>query len=149
MAGVDVAHQPRRRIEDRDEERRVDRSGGVRLDVAVDGLGDRRQSLAEGEAGAERGLDVRHQQRGADALAGHVADEQRDEAGVELKVVEEVAADFARRHRDALHFGQAEMQRRARQHLGLDLPAQLELAADALLFDRRALVLLDVGGHAG
>ena len=81
-------------------------------------------------------------------LPGDVADEQRDQAGIELEVVEEIAADFARRHRDPLYFGQAEMQRRVRQHVRLNLPAQLELAADALLLDRRALVLLDVGGHA-
>ena len=122
--------------------------GELRLDVAVDGFGDRRQPLAEREARAQRRLDVGHQQRGADPLAGHVADQQRDEARVELEVVEEVAADFARRHRDALHFRQAEVQRRARLHVRLDLAAQLELAADPLLFDRRALVLLDVGGHA-
>ncbi len=100
---------------------------------------DRRQILAEREARAQRRLDVRHQQRGADALAGHVADEQRDLAAVEHEVVEEVAADFARRHRDALDLGQPETQRRLRQHVVLDLPAELELAADALLLDRGAL----------
>ena len=56
------------------------------------------------------------------------------------EVVEEVAADLARRHRDALHLRQAEVQRRARQHVGLNLPAELELAAwmPLLLDERRA-----------
>ena len=81
-------------------------------------------------------------------LPGHVAHQQRDVAVVEHEVVEEVAADFARRHRDALHFGEAEVQRRMRQHFVLNLPAELELAADAFLLHRRALVALDVGGHA-
>ena len=63
------------------------------------------------------------------------------------EVVEEITADLARRHGHALHFGQAEMQRRVRQHLVLNLPAQLELAPDALLLHGRPLVLLDVRGH--
>ena len=103
--------------------------------------------LAEREARPQRRLEVRHQQRRADALARHVADEQGDAAVAQLEVVEEVAADFARRHRHALDLGQAEHQRPLRQHVVLDLAAQLELAADPLLRHGRPLVLLDVGGH--
>ena len=46
-----------------------------------------------------------------------------------------------------LHLGQTELERRLRQHVVLNLPAELELAADALLLDERPLVQLDVGGH--
>ena len=60
-----------------DEERRVDGPGVLRFDVDVDLARDRGEILAEGEARAQRRLDVGHQQRGADALARHVADEQR------------------------------------------------------------------------
>ena len=67
----------------------------------------------------------------------------------DLEVVEEVAADFARRHRHALDLRQAEPQRRLRQHVVLNLPAELELAPDALLLDRRALMLLDVARPSG
>ena len=66
---------------------------------------------------------------------------------VEREVVEEIAADFLGRNRDALDLGQPEAQRALRQHVVLDLPAELELALDPLLLDGRALVQLDVLGH--
>ena len=147
MAGVDVAQLARRRVEDADEERRVDRPGRVALDVDVDLARDRVEILAEREPRAQRRLDVRHEERGADALARDVADEQRDAPVGQREVVEEIAADFPGRHRDALDLGQPEAQRRLRQHVVLNLPAELELALDPLLLDRRALVLLDVLGH--
>src|SRR2546423_1035933 len=68
-------------------------------------------------------------------------------SGWQREVVEEIAADFARGHRDALHLGQAEAQRRLRQHVVLNLAPELELALDALLTDDCALVGFDVGGH--
>ena len=40
-----------------------------------------------------------------------------------------------------------EVQRRVRQHVVLNLAAQLELALDALLLDGRLLMVLDVRGH--
>ena len=124
-----------------------DGSRRIVFDVAIDRAGDGRKILSEREARAERRLDVRHQQRGADALTGDVADEQCDLAVRHLKVIEEIAADFTRRHRDALDFGQTETKRPVRQHLGLDLTPELELALDALLLHRRALMLLDVFRH--
>ena len=98
--------------------RGVERSRRVLFDIAVDRPGDGREVLAQRETRAQRRLDVRHEQRRADAFARDVADEQRDLAVGDLKVIEEVAADFARRHRDALDFRQAESKRRVRQHLG-------------------------------
>ena len=117
VAGVDVAQLARRRIEDADEERRVDRPGRVALDVDVDLARDRVEILTEREPRAQRRLDVRHEERGADALARDVADEQRDPAVGQREVVEEIAADFLGRHRDALDLGQPEAQRTLRQHV--------------------------------
>ena len=109
---------------------------------AIDG-----EILAERQPRAQRRLDVGHQQRRADALARHVADEQREVAVAEREVVEEVAADLARRDRHALDLRRAQAQRPVRQHVVLNLAAELQLAADALLLDHRVLMALDVFGH--
>ena len=127
--------------------RRVDRAGRVALDVDVDLPRDRVEILAEREPRAQRRLDVGHEQRRAHALARHVADEQRNPSVAQREVVEEIAADFLGRHRHALDLGQPEAERALRQHVVLDLAAELELALDPLLLDRRALVQLDVLGH--
>ena len=63
------------------------------------------------------------------------------------EVVEEVAADFPRRDRHALDLRQPESEGALRQHVVLDLTAELELAPDPFLLDRGALVPLDVLGH--
>ena len=147
MPGVHVAQLARRGVEDAHEQRRVDRPRRVPFDVDVDLPRDRVEILAEREPRAQRRLDVRHQERRADALARDVADEQRDAPVGQREVVEEIAADFLGRHRHALDLGQAEAQRALRQHVVLDLAAELELALDPLLLDGRALVQLDVLGH--
>ncbi len=147
MPGVHVEQLPRCRVQDAHEQRRVNRSGRVALDVDVNLPRDRVEILTEREPRAQRRLDVRHEERGTHALARHVADEQRNPPVAQREVVEEIAADFLGRHRHALDLGQPEPERALRQHVVLDLAAELELALDPFLLHRRALVKLDVFGH--
>ena len=67
------------------------------IELAVEPIGQRREIRLVRQPRAQRRLDVGHQQRGADALAGHVADEQREPTVGQHEVVEEIAADFTRR----------------------------------------------------
>ena len=110
----------------------------------VDLSRDRVEVLAKREACPQGRLNVRHQERSADALARDVADEEGNPSVMEREVVEKIAADFLRRNRHALELGQPESERALRQHVVLDLPAELELALDPLLLDGRSLVLLDI-----
>ena len=96
---------------------------------------------------AERRLHVGHQQRGADALARHVPDEQREALVGKREIIEEVAAHLTRRNGDALDLRCTETQRGTRQHLGLDLTGQFQLAPQPLLLDHQLLVPLEVLGH--
>src|SRR5205823_6258020 len=76
-----------------------------------------------------------HEERGARALARHVA-ERDDEATVvaEYEVVV-VAADLVRGEADALKLEARDGGRRGRQEALLNLARQLQLALEALLFE--------------
>ena len=93
----------------------------------------------------EDGLRAGHEQRGADALARHVPDEEEDPRAV-AEVVEEIAAHRARRdeRRPELVALAGAARRRLRQHVGLDAPRDPELALEALLRGRRLLQVADV-----
>ena len=147
MPGVHVAHDARPRVDDSDKQREVDFRRRVRVQIAVQVAGQPREILFPRQAGAQRGLDVGHQERGTDALPGHVAHQHRDLARGQHEVVEEVAADLARGNGDALHLGEPEAERLARQQVVLDLPAQLQLALQTFLLDDQLLVPGEVLGH--
>ena len=99
------------------------------------------------QARAQRGLEVGHQDRGGDALAGHVAHQHGRFVLREREVVEEVAAHLARGDGGPGHLREREAARLARQQLFLDPPADLELLAQPLLHQQALLVPLEVRRH--
>jgi hypothetical protein len=145
---VHVAQPSRARFENADEERGVHRPGRIGVDVTVERIGHCGEILAKAQSDLERRLDVGHEQGRADALPRDVAHQQRDVSAVEHEVIEKISSDLTSRHGHARHFSETKMQRRVRKHFVLNLPAELELATDAFLLHRRALMTLDVCGHA-
>ncbi len=99
--GVDVAELRSLHVEDPQEQREVDAVGRLRVDLTIEAVGELRQIGFERQPRPQRRLHVGHQQRGADALAGDVADQQRQAAVRQREVVEEVAADLARGKRES------------------------------------------------
>ena len=97
VPGVDVAQLLPPGVEDAEEQREVDGAGRGLVDLAIELGGEPREIGLERQPRPQRRLHVGHQQRGADALARHVADEQRQPSVRQREVIEEVAADFARR----------------------------------------------------
>jgi hypothetical protein len=75
------------------------------------------------------------------------ADEEREPSVRQHEVVEEVAADLARRNRDASDLGRAEAQAAAGQHFGLNLPRQFQLAPQPFPLDDQSLMPLQIFGH--
>jgi hypothetical protein len=145
VSGVDVAQQTAIRLEDGEEERQVHAAGRVQL--AIETVRELSQVGLVGEPRAERRLDVRHEQRSADAFSGDVADKQRQSSIGQHEIVEEVTADLPGRNRDAGDFRRTGGQRAARQHLGLDQPRELELPPHPLLIDGSRLVALEILRH--
>ena len=148
VTGVHVAQPPRRGIENADEQRRVHRSRRVRFDVAIDLVGE----IADRSwPSARRVRSDAWMFAMSSAAPTPLPDTSPTSSATwplgDLEVVEEVAADFARRHRHALDLRQSETERRVRQHLVLNLASELELALDALLLDGGALMPLDVLRH--
>ncbi len=147
VAGVHVAQQPAHGIEDGDEQRQVHLARRVLGHVAIEGIDERRQVEFERKPCAQRGLDVRHEQRRANSLAGHVAHQQRNRSAWQAEVVEKVAADLARGNGHASDLGESHPQRFARQHVHLNLAAQLQFPAQALPFHDDLLVGFEFAGH--
>ena len=105
----------------------------------------------EGELAAEVGLEVRHEQRGGDAFAGDVADDEAEAVVAEGEEVVVVAADVTGLDAEAGVVEGLERGQRLGEELGLDLLGDLELlcgAAFGLDVVRCALALgLDLAGE--
>ena len=86
----------------------------------VQALGDARRRMAVERVGAQAGAHLGHQRRGADPVAHHVADDERDAAAPEDERVVPVAADPAAADRRAVAGGEREPRHR-RQGLGARL----------------------------
>ena len=128
VSSVDVSEDPAVGLEDAEEEREVDASWRVLIELAIETIGQPGEIRLVRKAGAQRRLDVGHQERRAHALARHIADEQSQPAVGQYEVVEEVSADFGPGERRS---SAGPDRRTRRQHLGLDETRQLELAASA------------------
>ena len=93
VAGVAYVSVPSVRIGDAVEEADEPAFGDVAAEDAIDLLAQLQRLRRVGGEGAHRGLQVRHQQRGRDALADDVGDGQREALAAERDRVEAVAAD--------------------------------------------------------
>src|SRR5207344_2947562 len=86
-----------------------------------------------GALAAQVRLQVRHQQRSRDSLAGDVADHEPQPLLAEAQEIEIVAAHLARLHAAASVVQRARGRQALEEEASLDLPSDLELVIDATL----------------
>ena len=94
----------------------------------------------ERHQGAEGGVQVRHQHRGRDTLAGHVAEDEVDAAVPRVQDVAVVAADRSRPFVVAGHLVAREAQRGRRQEPLQNSGRQIEIVLEGMLLRRRQMV---------
>jgi len=98
---------------------------------------------------AEDGLQVRHQQGGRDALAGHVAEQQHAFARPRPDEVEVVAADRAQRDVPRVHLPPVEKVVALGQQPGLDAARHLEVVLERAPLPRLEVVEADAAERIG
>ena len=97
MAAIDVAEAAAGNMVVGEEERRERAVGRVLREELVDDAKNIFQAIVrDGALAAQIGLQVGHEQRGGDAFAGDVADDEAEAVGAEVEKIVIIAADGAR-----------------------------------------------------
>ena len=125
---------------------------GVLVEEAIDGPEEELGFVArEGELAAEVGLEIGHEERGGDAFAGDVADDEAETLVSEGEEVVVVSADVAGLNADSGIVECVECGEGLREEAGLDLLCDLELLGGAALglefLGGDEALLLDLAGE--